>query len=114
MGLETAFANLLGSLAARDAPGVERAVLQLTSIYCEYEEVPDQLVECLPNLLRREHMYESPLAGYLLNFFEFEAPNLTPRQKALCLGFLNAHGERFSQFHSQQVVSELRTKNYLR
>lgn len=114
MGVETAFAKLLGCLAAHDASGVEQAVLDLTSIHCKYNQVPDQLVERLLTLLRSEKMYESPLAGYVLNFFEFEAPQLTPRQKSLCVGFLNAHGDRFTHVHSQQVVAELRYGDYLK
>jgi hypothetical protein len=114
MGIETAFANLLGCIAAHDASGVEQAVFDLTSIHCEYDQVPDHLVERLLTLLRNEKLYESPLAGYVLNFFEFEAPRLTARQKSLCAGFLNAHGDRFAHVHSQQVVAELRYGDYLK
>ena len=57
-------------------------------------------------------MYKSPYAGQLLNFFEFESPNLTDRQKWLCIGFLNAHGSEFSDVHSRQVVAELREGKY--
>ena len=53
----------------------------------------------------------------LLNFFEFESDGLTDRAKWLCIGFLNAHGDKFSHVHSQHVVCELRSgmyKNYLK
>ena len=114
MGLETAFANLIGSLAAHDASGVEQAILDLSSIHCEYDQVPEHLVERLLSLLRNESMYDSPLSGYILNFFEFEAQHLTKRSKSLCIGFLNAHGDNFKHVHSQQVVAELRERDYLK
>jgi hypothetical protein len=114
VGIETAFANLLGCIPANDASGVEQAILNLRSIECGYDTVPDKLVESLLTLLRSEKMYASGLAGYLLNFFEFEAPNLTARQKSLCSGLLHAHGDRFAHVHSRQVVAELREGNYLK
>lgn len=114
MGVETAFANLLGCIAANDACGVEQSILDLRSIECGYDTVPDNVVERLLTLLRSEKMYTSPFAGYLLNFFEFESPNLTPRQKSLCSGFLSAHGDHFVHVHSRQIVAELRERDYLK
>jgi len=114
MGIESALASLLGSLAADGASGVEQAILALSSIHCEYEQVPDRVVERLLTLLRNEKMYHSPLSGYMLNFFEFEAPHLTPRPKSLYLGFLPAHGHEFTHFHGRQVVEELQRGPYLR
>ena len=114
MGIETAYGKLLGCIAANDSDGVEQAIFDLGSIHCDYDQVPDNLVECLLTLLRNEKMYKSPLAGHILNFFEFEAPRLTSRQKSLCIGFLNAHGDQFTHVHSQQVVAELREGDYLK
>ncbi len=74
----------------------------------DWPKIPDEVVERLLTLLRNEEMYKSPHAGHVLHFFEFESPRLTDRQKWLCIGFLNAHGDQFSDVHSQQVVTELR------
>jgi hypothetical protein len=43
MGIETAFATLLGCIAAHDASGVEQAILDLTSIHCDYDQIPDHV-----------------------------------------------------------------------
>jgi hypothetical protein len=45
--------------------------------------------------LRDEKMYSSQLASNVLNYFDFESPHLSSRQKSLCLGFLKAHGDKF-------------------
>jgi hypothetical protein len=111
--LETAWANLLSSLAGSDADGVQEAIFDLGAISNDVDEIPDFVVERLLTLLRNERMYTSELTGHVLNFFEFEAPHLTDRQKWLVIGFLNAHGDQFTHFHSQQVVAELREGKYL-
>jgi hypothetical protein len=111
---ESAWASLLGGLAAHDADEVQQAIFEMGAIHNEIDEIPDLVVERLLTLLRNERMYTSALSGHVLNFFEFEAPYLTDRQKSLVTGFLRAHGDEFIHVHSQQVVAELREGKYLR
>jgi len=59
-------------------------------------------------------MYRSEVAAHILNYFEFESPHLTSWQKSLCIDFLKAHGDQFSDVHSQEVVAELRHGDYLK
>ena len=99
---------------AADAEGIQQAIFALSPIANGWKAVPDQVVEQLLTLLRNEKMYGSEAAAYILNYFEFESPHLTARQKSLCTGFLNAHGDQFTHFHSQQVVAELQYGDYLK
>ena len=110
---ERQFAALRESLDAADAEGVQKAIFDLSAIANNWTTIPDEVVERLLTLLRDETMYKSRLAGHVLNYFEFEASKLSERQKWLCVGFLKAHGDEFTDTHSQQVVAELREGNYL-
>lgn len=112
--LEGKFTRLLECIDAHDADGVQRAVFDLGAIRNNWAVIPDEVVERLLTLLRSESMYKSDLAGHLLNFFEFESPQLSERSKWLCVGFLTAHGNEFAHVHSRQVVAELREDGYLR
>jgi len=114
MSIETAFAQLLGCIAANDADGVQKAIFDLGAIHNGIKQIPDDVVERILTLLRSERMYKSHHSGHILNFFEFEAPYLSDRAKNLCIGFLNAHGDRFEDVHSHQVVAELREHEYLK
>jgi hypothetical protein len=69
MSTETAFAQLLGSLAAQDAEGVQKAIFDLARVHSGAKQIPDDVVERILTLLRSERMYKSPLAAHLLNFF---------------------------------------------
>ena len=101
-------------IGAADAEGIQQAIFALSPISNGWKAVPDQVVEQFLTLLRNENMYGSEAAAYILNYFEFESPHLTARQKSLCIGFLNAHGDQFTHFHSQQVVTELRYGDYVK
>jgi hypothetical protein len=114
INMEERLARLGECLANGDGDGVRDAVFGLNSINNGWEVVPDEIVERLLTLLRSEQMYESPLAGHVLNYFEFESPRLSARQKSLYIGFLNAHGDQFLNIHSRQVVTELRHDSYLK
>lgn len=70
------------------------------------------MVERLLTLLKDEEMYKSPYAGNLLLFFTFECDRLTDHQKWLCIRFLNAHADKFSDTHTRQVLDELRYGHY--
>jgi hypothetical protein len=114
MTLETAFADLLGCLAANDSAGVQNAISKLGTIHNELDQVPDHVVERLLALLRSQRMCDSPLAGHVFNFFEFESSAISSRAKSMCRGFLDAHGDAFTHSHSRQVVTELRYGPYLK
>jgi len=105
-------ARLQDALQRDSEKDVQDAVFDLGGIRNDWAEIPDEVVERLLTLLRNEEMYKSPYAGHLLNFFEFESDKLTDRAKWLCIGFLNEHGDEFSDAHSQQVVTELRYELY--
>jgi len=111
---EAKFARLQECLANGDADGVQDAIFDLGPLTNGWRVIPDEVVERLLTLLQGEQMYESQLAGHVLNYFEFEAPRLSARQKSLCTSFLNAHGDQFVDVLSRQVVTELRYDNYLK
>lgn len=77
-------------------------------------QIADKIVERLLVILTNEEMYQSPLAGYLLQFFEVESNHLTDRQKWLCIRFLNAQGDKFKDGFSSLMVGELRSGLYLK
>jgi hypothetical protein len=110
--IDEKFARVQDALQRDNENDVQDAVFDLGGIRNDWTEIPDEVVERLLALLRNDEMYRSPYAGHLLNFFEFESPRLTDRQKWLCIDFLNAHGDKFSGVHSQQVVTELRYGRY--
>ena len=107
------FSRLRECLDIGDADNVQRAIFDLSPIHNGWATVPDEVVERLLTLLRSDEMYSSRLAGHVLNYFEFEAPRLSADQKSLCIGFLKAHGDKFTGVHSRQVVAELREGKYL-
>lgn len=111
--IEAKFARPHECLANRDADGVQDAIFSLSPIVNGWWHNPDEVVERLLALHTSEQMYESSLAGHVLNYFEFESPSLSKRQKGLCIGFLNAYGDQLVDVHSRQVVTELRFENYL-
>ena len=77
-------------------------------------EIADNVVERLLTILTQEEMYKSPYAGHLLQFFEMESERLTDRQKWFCIRFLNAHGNKFTDGFSSQMIGELRAGLFLR
>lgn len=112
INLDEKFACLQDALERDNEKDVQSAMFDLGAIRNGWTEIPDEVVERLLTLLRNEEMYKSQCAGHVLSFFEFESSSLTDRQKWLCIGFLNAHGNEFSGVHSQQVVTELRYGRY--
>jgi hypothetical protein len=101
-------------LALADQEGVRRGIFDLSPINNGWQRVPDEVVEGLLSILRDHKMFGSHLAGDVLNYFEFESPHLTPRQKQLCVAFIEAHGDSFRDVLAMQVVIELRKGLYLR
>ncbi len=112
ISVDEKFEQLRSCLTQHDEEGVQDAIFDLGGIRNGWAKTPDEVVERLLTLLRSEEMYKSPLAGHVLNFFEFESDRLTDRAKWLCIGFLNAHGDEFLDVHSRQVVAELREGKY--
>jgi len=110
--VERKFGLLQDAMRRGDGEDIQDALFDLGCIRNDSSKMPDDVVERLLTLLRNDNMYNSPHAGHLLQFFEFESTRLTDRQKWLCIGFLNAHGDKFSDVHSQQVVIELRYGRY--
>ena len=108
INIDEKFARLQDALQRDNGEDVQDAIFDLGGIRNDWAEIPDEVVERLLTLLRNEDMCKSPCAGHVLNFFEFESKRLTDRAKWLCIGFLNAHGDEFSDVRSQQVVTELR------
>jgi hypothetical protein len=100
-------------IAAGDEAGVQRVIFDLAPTHNGRREVPDEVVEGLLTILRDPAMFASHLAGHVLNYFEFEAPRLSSRQKQLCRGFIAAHGDRFSDVLAAQVIAELREGPWL-
>jgi hypothetical protein len=112
--LEPKFARLHKALQQRNAHGVQDAIFGLSPIHNGWKAVPDEVIERLIAVLANEEMYKSPLAGHVLNYFEFESRKLSSHQRSLCIIFLNAHGDQFDHVHSRQVVAELCHDNYLK
>ena len=111
--IEDKFARLRESLNGRDEDGIQRAIFELGTAHNNSWPIPDEVIERLLALLREDGMFASPFAGHILNFFEFEAPQLRPNQKRLCREFLKLYGDSLTDTHSCQVVAELREDNYL-
>ncbi len=112
--LDPKFARLHKCLAQRDAQGIQNAMFGLSPIHNGWKTVPDEVIERLLTMLADEKMYESPFAGHILNYFEFESCRFSARQKSMCLNFLKIHGDQFDHVHSRQVVAELRHDTYLK
>lgn len=108
------FTRLCECLDIGDADCVQQAISELSPTHNGWAAVPDEVVERLLTLLRSDEMYKSRLAGHVLNYFEFEAPSLSARQKNLCIGFWIAHGDQFTDVHSRQVIAELLEGKYLK
>lgn len=112
--IEDRLSRLRECIATGDEDRLQQVVFELGPLYNRWQCVPDEVVEGLLTILRNENMYKSHLAGHILNYFEFESKGLTSRQKNLCVGFLNAHGDQFDDTHAVVVITELRNGNYLK
>ncbi len=112
INIDKKFSCLKDAIRRNNDIDVQDAMFDFGTIRNGWTEIPDEVVERLLTLLRSEEMYRSPYARHLLNFFQYESPYLTDRQKWLCIGFLNAHGDQFSDIHSHHVVTELRYGRY--
>ena len=107
------FAELREFIGLNDRRRVEQAIFAMGAAHNGWISVPDEIVDGILTILRESSLYDSGLAAHLLNFFAFEAPSMSSRQKNLVKGYLQAHGDRFTDVHSAQVVTELRHDSYL-
>lgn len=105
--------HLNQAIRDNDADAVQEAIYDLGLIRGENGLIPDDITFGIIDALKMPGMFKSPLAGHLLNHFEFHSDSLSAKAKDRCIGFLNAWGDRFSHVHSQQVVAELREGRYL-
>ena len=108
------WAQLENALNSGDAEGVQDAIDEIGHARDADGRIPDETAFYIIGILRRAEMKASPLAGHVLNFFEFESPHLTLRAKDRCIGFLREWGSDFTHVHARQVVAELRAGTYLK
>ena len=101
------------AVANEDANATQSAIFELGSRRSTEGLVPDEIAFYVIEVLRRDSMKASPLAGLILNFFEFEAWCLSKRAKERCRAFLREWGKSFTHVHSHQVVTELLHGEYL-
>jgi hypothetical protein len=113
LGVSERLSQLREHLALVNEQYVQRLIFELGPIHNGWQSVPNEVVEGLLTILRNSEMFTSPLAGHVLNYFEFESPLLTQHQKQLCKAFLTAHGNSFTDVFSMQVIAELREGNWL-
>ena len=99
---------------AGSAVEVESEIQDLGYQYLSKEFIPDEVTFEILRLLKEPGMFSSETAAHLLNFFEFESQKLSNRAKARCFAFLREWGDHFSHVHSQQVVAELQSGEYLK
>ena len=105
--------HLNQAIRDNDADALQDAIYGLGLIRDENGLIPDDITFGIIDTLKVPGMFKSPLAGHLLNHFEYHSGGLSAKAKDRCIGFLNAWGDSFSHFHSQQVVAELREGRYL-
>lgn len=107
-------ARLEASIASNDPEEVQDTVFSLGDNVIPAGLLDDEVAFEILTLLERPEMNSSPLTAHLLNYFEFEAPRISPRAKDRCAVFLREWGNSFTHFHAQQVVAELRSGPYLK
>ena len=106
------FEPLENAVKVGDAEEVQKAIFDLGFTHLG-REMPDDISFKILEILKEHEMFQSPLAGHLLNHFEFHSSQLSPKAKDRCIGFLRAWGDKFKHVHSSQVVAELREGTYL-
>ena len=107
-------ARLESALASNDSEVVQDAVFSLGKDLRAGQLLDDEIAFDILTLLKRPDMSSSPLAGHVLNYFEYEAPRISQRAKDRCAAFLREWGDTFTHFHALQVVTELRFGPYLK
>ena len=112
--LKKIFHALDGAITNNDEDMIQDIIFSLREVKDQSGFIPDEISFGIIEILRRNEMKASPLAGHLLNFFEFHSTAISPKAKDRCVGFLNAWGDKFTHVHSVQVVTELTYENYLK
>jgi hypothetical protein len=104
---------LESAIAAADPDAVQDAIFELGRQRTSDNLIDDEIAFQVLAILRRPEMWNSQLAGHVMNFFEFEAPRLSQRAKDRCAAFLREWGNQFTDVHGVQVVGELLYGPYL-
>ena len=105
---------LEAALAANDPDATQDAIYELGAQGRRAEVIDDEIAFQILAILRRVELQHSPLAGHLLNFFEFESRQLSIRAKDRCAAFLREWGGEFTDVLAMQVVGELQHGAYLK
>lgn len=111
--MHPALTTLQSAIAAQDAEAVQQAIFHLRR-YTGDNLIDDEIALSILDILSRQEMWNSPLSGHVMNFFEFEAPRLSQNAKDQCAAFLRECGNQFTDVHSVQVVGELLYGKYLK
>ncbi len=106
--------SIIASLEQGNKKDVQNAIFALEELIDENGLIPDQVTFELIDILRKDEMKESPFAGHLLEFFDFNQSRISPKAKDRCVGFLNAWGSSFTHFFSKHMVAMLMHGNYLK
>ena len=105
---------LEAALVDQDSTAVQDAIFELGKCRNHEGMIDDEIAFQVLAVLGRPLVWSSPLAGHILNFFEFEEPRLSQRAKNRCEAFLREWGNQFTDVHSVQVVGELLHGTYLK
>jgi hypothetical protein len=106
------FARLRRSIEAEDPNAVSPVISELGDIAEERNRVPDEIVGRLLALL--DTILDSPVAGQVLEFFDYQASRLTSRQKRQVLEFLGPRVDRFTGGDSRHIATEILEDTRLR
>lgn len=106
------FNELEMAIEADDAAAVQQAIFDLSKLRDASVYLPDDIAIGIIDILRRDEMKTSPLAGHVLNYFEYEAPNISPKAKKRCIGYLSVWGNDFKDVHCTQVIAGLMSREY--
>ena len=101
------------AIEADDAIAVQQAIFDLSKLRNASAYLPDDIATEIIDILRREEMKTSLLSGHILNYFEYEAPNISPKAKKRCIGYLSVWGNDFKDVHCIQVIAGLMSRVYL-
>ena len=80
------------AIKADDTDAVRQALFELSGMCDANGELPDKIAVEIIDRLRQDNIRSFPLARHVLNYFEFDAPYISPRAKNRCNGFLLVFG----------------------
>lgn len=103
----TILSKLNKAIDLNDANLVQDAIYELGELRDERGLIPDEVSFAVIDVLQSDEMKSSPLAGHILNFFEFDIKYISEKAKNRCAEFLRTCGDDFTHVHSSQVAVEL-------